>query len=1054
MTLPQMAIKRAVTFTMLYIMVLGFGLFSFSRLKLALYPDITFPMIAIITRYQGAGPFDMETTVTRPIEQAVVAVENVKTVTSRSSSGLSYVGLEFDWGTDMEAAQTHVQRALEWVGDVLPPDVTNPLVFAFDIRQMPILFMGVGSSTLDQAELRKLCIEQVSPRLERVEGVAAADIQGGLERQIRVEIDPRALASYGLPYDMVVNSLRAGNLQLPGGVMHDRRTAFSVRTLGEYQSLDEIRGTVLADRNGQVIHLDDVADVADAFKEREGETRIDAKPGLLITVRKQSDANVVQVVERVRKALPDIVKSVPGQLTITPIFDQAEFINMSISNLTSSAYAAFALTVLVLLIFLRNIRSSTVVAVAIPTSVVAAFFAMDMAGITLNVISMAGLALAIGMLVDNAIVVLENVFRHHELGEGPVEASENGTQEVGMAITASTLTTLAIFIPVLFVPGIAGVMFNDMVVTITIALSASLIVALTLVPLMASRMMKKEQRPPRTRPIRWLYDIFGGWLIWLDRHYTRWLRWSLAHRKTVILTAAAAFGASIMLIRVVGVEFMPKNDEGQVNVTIERAVGADLPATMKTMRLVEQYVQSNIPELVNVEVTAGSAGNIGSVFQGLNTNSGSVQIKLKPITQRSRSQFEIEDQLRKFLDTIPGITYAFQESHGMGSGADVAIKLFGNDLDRTGAIADRVVDAVKKIPGAVDVRSSLDRGAPELQIVLDRARLQEVGLTAGQVTNAVSNAVQGAIATRYREAGDEYDVFVRLAERYRQSPEQLDALMISAPSGVQVPLRQIADIRRESAPVSISREDQSRVVEVTLNTAGRDLGSVVSDINKALVKLDIPRDIIVAVGGTAEDQRESFNYLGLAILAGVALVYIVMASQFESFVDPLIILVTIPLAFIGVALALFITNTPLDIMGLIGMLVLVGVVVNNGIVMVDFINQLRRLHGMDLYPATIEGARARVRPVLMTALTTVFGMLPLALGLGESGETWAPLARAVMGGLTVATALTLVVVPVTYTLWESLAQRVRRLRQRLGTRPGSAPSDGELAPTEYPVAVK
>jgi hydrophobic/amphiphilic exporter-1 (mainly G- bacteria), HAE1 family len=1017
-TLPRLAVRRGVTFGMLFVMTIGFGIFSLSRLKLSLYPDITFPVIIVITQYSGAGPFDIETTITRPIEQAVASVENVKHVTSQSRKGMSFLVLEFDWGTDMEKAQTDVRRSLEWIEDAIPADAVNPLVFAFDPSQMPVIFFGLGSPILDQAQLRQLGVETLGPRLERINGVAAADVIGGLERQIRVDVNPHALASYGLPIDAIVGSLRGANIQIPGGLIRDGRTAFAVRTLGEYRSIDEIRNTVVTQRNGQTIRVADVALVEDSFREMQGDIRVNREPGLMIMIRKQSDANTVQVVERVMEQVPILEGSLPGQLTLTPIFDQAEWITQSLGNLSSTGMIAFILTALVLFMFLRSVRSSMVVAISIPVSVVFTFFVMDMAGVTLNIISMAGLALAVGMLVDNSIVVLENIYRHREMGYSPRDAADTGATQVGMAITASTLTTLAIFVPVLLVPGIAGVMFRDMVLAICFALFASLMVALTLIPLLASRLLTKEvARGGDKQPGR------------LEQVYLTIVDWSLSHRKTVIGSAVISFVGAIFLVGAVGVDFLPKADEGQIAFTMELKVGTDLPTTLRTVRRVEDYIANNIPEARNLYTTAGAEGTLGNAFRGLDTNSGAVQIRLKPRSERSRSQFDIQDQLRDYLDTIPGITYAFEEGGGMGgSQSDIEIKLFGDDLDRMEVVAEDIVRRVNDVPGAVDAQKSIKRGAPELRIELDRDRLQAIGLTAGQVTNTISQAIQGITSTVYREGGDEFDVFVRLGEQYRQSPSQVENLMIATPTGAQVPLRQIADVTREVGPVAVSREDQSRTVVVTANVSGRDLGSVVSDIRESLIGLIMPPEVTLEIGGTAEDQAESFKYLGLAIIAGIFLVYMVMASQFESLIDPLIILPTIPLSFVGAAIALFVTNTTLSLMAMIGMLVLVGIVVNNGIVLVDYTNQLRREKSLALIDAAREAGRVRMRPVLMTAMTTTVSMVPLAIGAGESGETWAPLARVVVGGLSMASVLTLIVVPVTYVTWERLAQRVHKWR--------------------------
>ncbi len=1028
MNLSGLAIRRGVTFAMIFVLVIGFGLFSLSRLPIDLYPDITFPVVLVMSRYTGASPYDIETVISRPLENALSSVEGVKAISSVSRKGISLVVLEFDWGYDMDVAENDVRRALDWTEDDWPDDATAPLVFVFDPSQIPIMFLGVSSAVLDQAELRTVTEEQVVPRLERIGGVAAADVMGGLERQIRIEVEPRALASYGLPVSAVVGALQSGNLQVPGGLVRDGRTAFSIETLGEFRSLAEIEDAVVTTRGGCPVHVKDVARVVDGFKELDGVARINGEPGLMLLVRKQSDANTVQVVRRVEQAIPDIEAAVPGQVRIATLFDQAEFIRKSISNLASSGVTAFLLTVLVLLVFLRNFRSMLIVAVAIPTSVIVTFFVLDMYGTTLNVISMAGLALAVGMLVDNSIVVLENIYRQRESGERRRAAAERGASQVGMAITASTLTTLAVFVPVLFVPGITGVMFRDMVIAVCVALASSLFVALALVPLLSAHLLTRP-RAARLGPIRWLQAVLEAGLGGLQRHYGRALQWSLRHRVRVVLATAAAFGGALLLLSSIGVDFFPKTDEGQFEINVERAVGTDLPNTLATFAQIERIIAATVPEATAVFTSVGSGGSLGAAYRGLDTNSGTVRVKLGPRQERRRSQFAIQDALRERLERIPGITFAFAQA-GMQSEADIAVKLFGHDFEVTGALAEELAERFRQIEGAVDVESSLKRGAPELQIALDRPRLQALGLTAGAVTTAVSNAVLGLTATQYREGGDEYGVFVRLAAAYRDAPEDLEQLPIALPAGGVVPLGQVARVTRDVGPVAIRREDQSRVVVVQLNVSGRDLGSIEQDVRAVLAQTNMPPDVLVEIGGAAEDRQESFTYLALAIAAGVALVYMVMAGQFESLVEPFIIMFTVPLAAIGVAVGLWATGTTLSLMAMIGMLVLVGIVVNNGIVLVDFMNQLRRHEGKDVFTAAYEGGIARLRPVLMTALTTIFGMLPLALGTGEGGEVWAPLARSVMSGLAAATLLTLILVPVIYTAFASLAARLRAYEDR------------------------
>lgn len=1047
MKLSSISIRRGITFTMIYVAAVGFGLFSLARLRLDLYPDITFPVVLVMSQYTGAGPFDIETVLTEPMEQTVASVEGLQRITSTSRAGLSLIVMEFDWGHDMDKAQTDVIRALEWVSDYLPDDATDPMVFAFDPSQMPIMFTGIGSPVLDQAELRRVATEHISPRIERIPGVATADVVGGLERQIRVQADPRALASYGLAISDVTHALRGGNLQVPGGMIKDGRTAFSVRTLGEFQSIDEIRSAIVTARGGQTIRVSDVAAVIDGYKELDGVARINQQPGLMCIVRKQSDANTVQVARAVEAALPDIARSVPGDVEIVTIFNQADFIDSAVGNLGSSGLTAFILTAVVLLVFLRNVRSMLIIATAIPASVIVTFFVLDMYGTTLNIISMAGLALAIGMLVDNSIVVLENIYRFREQGVPRHDAADRGTGQVAMAITASTLTTLAVFVPMLFVPGIAGVMFRDMVLAVCFALATSLFVAVTLIPLLSSRFLSRPGRP-RFFVFAWISAAIGSALDGIASTHARWLDRALAHRLWTVIIAATLFIGSFVLLGRVGFDFLPRTDQGEFQVSIERAVGTDLPSTLESFMQVERIVREEVPEARILYTNIGAGGGLGAIFGGQDTHSGNLRVKLTARTERARDQFQIQDALRQRLDEIPGITYTFGQGQGMRAGADIELRLFIDDLDAGRELANQLVRRIREVPGAVDVRSGLREGAPELRIQLDRPRLQAMGLTAGQVTNTVSQAIQGQTATRYRERGDEYDVFVRLADEYRQSPTHLDQIMVALPSGGSVPLRQVADVWRDVAPVAITRENQARMVMISAGVSGRDLGSVENDVMAIIEAMDLPADVIVEMGGAAEDRQESFYYLSLAILAGVALVYMVMASQFESFLAPLIILFTVPLSFVGAALALLITGTSLSLMAMIGLLVLVGIVVNNGIVLVDYTIQVHERENLDYLEAAREGGRVRMRPVLMTALTTAFGMLPLALGTGEGGETWAPLARVVMGGLLVAAAMTLIVVPVTYTIVMQLADRLRRWLSLGGHAPEFAGASPDVHPAE------
>jgi len=1024
MILSKTAIRRGITFTMIFLIVIGFGLFSLTRLKVDLFPDVTFPIIGIIAQYEGVGPYDIENLVTRPLEEAVASVENIETINSRSMSGTSILIIEFDWGTNMDQAEIDVRKNIDLVRDMLPEDVTEPITFAFDPSMQPIAFLGMTSDDLGQAELRRVAKEKIEPRIERIPGVATADAQGGLERQINVKVDPRELAAKGIDINQIVNAIRMENLQIPGGQIDEGMSEFSVRTYGEFQGVDDIRQVVVGHKKNATIHLDQIAEVTDGFKERNSYVLNNGKESVVMVVMKQSDANTVNATEAVLNAIPSLEDVAGADVKIEVIFDLADFIKKSISNLTNTALQAFLLAGLVLLFFLRNIRSAIIVAVSIPVSVIATFFVMDQAGVTLNIISMAGLALAIGMLVDNSIVVLENIFRHREEGEPIREAADEGTSEVSMAIIASTLTTLAVFVPILFVPGIAGVLFNDMAIAIVFSLSASLFVALTLIPLMASRMLTLEDMARKSKFITALTGWVTTSLRWLDDRYYSSLKYALGHKKTVIFSAVGLFVLSLGLFPIIGAEFMPDTDEGMVQLSVERAVGTNLEETRKTFEEVEQLVKNKVPEAENIYVNYGTGEGFSAIFGTASSNQGEIMVRLADQSKRDRSQFEIQDTLRSYFNKYPGVDMSFSQGGGnMFGGRDIEVVIKGYDLGIGRELATQVEEKMNSIAGLVDVQKSFDAGKPEYQVRFDRDRMTAFGLSTASVSRTISSFVGGTIATQFREAGDEYNVFVQLQEPFRDSRGDLENLFISTPTGLQVPLEQVASVYRDESPTTIEREDQERVVAVSANVSGRDLQSVTSDVENALRGMSFPGEFRWEIGGAAEDFQESFQALGLAILAAIALVYMVMASQFESFLDPFIILFTVPLAFIGVLWALFVTNTTLSVTALIGGMLLVGIVVNNGIVMIDYINQLREKHGYSLTEAVLEGGRRRLRPVLMTAVTTILAMLPLSFGVGASAETWSPMARSVIGGLAVSTVLTLVVIPTLYFTFETRLQK-------------------------------
>ncbi|MGQ9636401.1 MAG: efflux RND transporter permease subunit [Thermodesulfobacteriota bacterium] len=1011
MSLSGLAIKRGITFTMIYIFLVMFGLFGLSRLKIDLYPDISFPVIAIITTYTGVAPEDMETLITKPIEEAVATVEKIKHIRSLSKLGASLILAEFDWGIDLDKSEKDIRNNIDLIRGLLPDEADEPLIFQFDPQKMPILFMSV-SGPMGPAELRELCRKRIKPALERLEGVASVETAGGLKRQIQVEVDLSKLYAHGLSVDTLISIIRRENLQIPAGKLDEGEMEFSLRTLGEYTSVDQIANTVLGYRNGAPLYVKNVAQVIDGYEEITRIIRNNRKPGILLLVSKNSKANTVQVANRVITELPNVLRRLPEGVEAGVIFNQADFIKRSINNLSYTAVQAFLLTGLVLLFFLHNLRASWIVALSIPISILVTFVVLDLAGLTLNMMSMAGLALAVGMLVDNSIVVLENIYRHLREGKSRTEGAEYGASQVATAIIASTLTTIAVFFPVLFVPGIAGVLFNDMALTICFSLFCSLLVALTLIPLLSSRWLQSS--PPKNMFSKRISESIDKGIDTITHRYSRTLTWCLQNRKKTLIITFVIFGGSLLLIPKIGFDFFPKMDQNQFEIQIERAPGTSLTSTEMTFRKIEEVVSRIVPELKNQNTDIGVGETFGAFEKG--SYSGKIRINLIEKEKRKRSQMEIESALRKELEQIAGITFSIVQRHFLGEEGDLIIHLYGEDLGEARILSEKIKETVKGVAGTVDVQTSLERGRPELQIILDRDRISALGLSTSQVSQAVSTFIKGTRASMFRDRGEEYEILVRLGRKERERADILKELFITTPKGRPIPLSSLVGIQRTIAPTTILRRDQQRVTNISATVQGRSLGEVTREVEERLNRIEMSPDFSYEIGGSAQDMKTSFKWLGLAFCGASMIVYMVMASLFESLRAPFIIFLTIPLGMIGVIYILFLTGTPLSVVAFIGVIMLAGIVVNNSIVLVDYINQLRG-KGASLFEAIIEGGRTRLRPILMTSITTILALIPLSLGLGSGGEAWAPMARSVIGGLITSTLVTLFVIPVIYTFW-------------------------------------
>jgi len=1034
MNLFESAIKRAITYTMVFTAIGVFGIVSLLRLKPELLPDITFPTVAVIVRYSGVGPEDIETLIVRPVEESVATINRVKEIRSTCREGIGTTIIDFEWGTDMDVAVSDIRERVSFVKRFFPEDAEEPMVFKFDPSMMPILFVGL-SGDLSPAQMREIAEDKVEPRLERIDGVAMADTHGGLEREIQVRLDRRRMEAFGLSIEKVVNAVRDENLNLPGGDIKEKRNEYLIRTLGEFRSVEEIGNIVVSTRGTTPIYLRDVAVVEDSFKEKEREMRLNGKPSVLIFVQKRTRANTVETANKVRKEIGRLNRELPRGVRLEILMDQSEFIKKSIGNLSNVAVLGGILAVLVLFFFLRSLRTTMIIALSIPFSIIACFVALYFAGLTLNMMSLGGLALAVGLLVDNSIVVLENIFRHREKGEPAKEGAIWGTREVAMPIIASTLTTIAVFLPIFFVPGIAGVLFREQALTVTLSLTVSLFVALTLVPLLASRLIVIRANNPSGKMTSKIYQMVSSWLNWLDNRYQKLLNWSLDHRRLTIIGVGGLFLTSLILVwplRLVGTEFMPKMDQGRIEINLELPVGSRLEATEEVVKRVENIVQSNTPELEYVRSRIGTGMGFGGGRAGAHT--AQVALELVDLKERKRSQWQIMAMLRKKLRNIPGVRMNLGGGRGsrmiMGlAGSPISVEIYGYDFEKAKALSEQVKEIVQNTPGAVDVETDFEEAKPEFQIYVDRKRAASLGLNVSSIAHTIQDNIYGKVATQFRQRGEEYPILVRLQQSDRKDIEDIKNIPIFISQGKRIPLGTLAEIEPARGPVTIHRKMQERVITVSADYEGRDLGTVIRDISGKLKNIVLPQDFSTVMAGEAKEQRESFMWLGIALLGAIFLVYMVMASQFESLLDPFVIMFTFPLAIIGVIWLFFLSHTTFNIIAFIGVIVLSGIVVNNGIVLVDYINLLRA-RGLGLRQAIVQGGRTRLRPVLMTALTTILAMTPMALGIGEGAELRFPLARAIVGGLAVATFFTLVFIPVFYATFETRIARRREIRSK------------------------
>ncbi len=1020
MKISTFAVHRPIFTIMVVLIVILLGIISLLRLPIDLMPDISYPTLSISCSYENAGPEEIEELITRPIEQAMSAVPGVEEVSSVSVEGQSSVRVTFSWGTDLDAAANDIRDRLDRVVQRLPEEVDRPTLRKFDLASFPILILG-ASSNLDPVQTRRILEDEVKYRLERIPGVAAVDIWGGLEREIHVNLDPAKINALSIPLDRILTSVREGNVNIPAGNIEQGNFEITVRTPGEYTDLKQLEDTVVAIRQGVPIQLREIAVVEDSWQKITRIVRVNGQPGIRLSVSKQSGKNTVEVARGALKELENINRDIP-QIKIIPIVDTSDYIQRSIKNVGSSAIFGGILAIITLLIFLRNFRSTVIIATAIPVSIIATFALLYFGGFTLNIMTLGGLALGIGMLVDNAIVVLENIFRIRESGEPLERAAIDGTEEVTSAIIASTLTTMVVFLPLVFIRGMSGVMFKQLSIVVAFSLLCSLGAARTLVPMLAVRVLPSDSSDKTRKQSlgRRVFEISGRFFQRLEDNYKKLLHISLNHRVTVILIAVFIMASSLLLIPYIGAELMPSTDEGEVRVDCEMQVGTRLDLLDEKIRIIEQIINDSVPEIENVVLSIGGGG-----WRGSGGHTGNIRIALKPQSQRIRSSEQIAADLRKKLSNIPGMTIRTRAGQGlfilrMGtSGNDrIQIEVRGHDLQTADALAMQVKDLVESVEGITDTRISRESGSPEELILIDRQKAADMNLSVSKIANALQTILSGTRAGYYRQAGDEYTILVKLRDAEQMDMSEILDLTLVNTDGRPVVLKNVVSVEPQSGPVRIERIDQERNVTISADISDRKMSSILSDIRKLLYTIPVPRDFTIGIGGDYEEQQKSFHELLLSCVLALVLVYMVMACQYESLRDPFVVMFSVPLAAIGVILMLFLTGTTFNVQSFIGAIMLGGIVVNNAILLVDHTNLLRRKASMPIREAIEEAGRRRLRPILMTATTTIFGLVPLALGLGEGGEAQAPMARVVIGGLLSSTFITLVFVPVVYSIFE------------------------------------
>ena len=1062
MSLPEFGVRRPVTNLMIFSGIIVIALYSLTNLGVDLMPEIEPPAITVISVYPGANPEDVETKVTEPLENQLATTPGLDKIYARCLEGLSLITLKFNWGTNLDEASNDIRdridRAKKYLPDI-PDEMDEPSIFKFNTAMIPILFIGF-SADRSYPDLYDIIDKRIVDELKQIPGVGTVQLQGGLQRQINIWINRKRLEAYGFSILDIEDILKKENFTQPAGSIKYGFTDYLVRVPGEFATPAEINSVILGQRKGNLIYLKDVAHVEDGFKEVTSDVRINRNPGLMMIIQKQIGSNSVEVSDRVKKRLAALTGNLPADVKMTIIMDTSGDIINSLNSLKKTVWQGGLFVIIVVWFFLRRFIPSLIIALTIPFSLLISFIYLFLSGRTINIVSLSSLTIAIGMVVDNAIVIVDNVYRHMERGRRPREAAIFGTSEMFLSVAASTATTVVVFLPMLFISGIVGIWFGELAITITVTLVASLFTAATFSPMLCSKLMQVSPRSMvHSRPsdetamdhrpsamdtraptglLNRFYEISERWFTSWESRYSRALAWCLAHRRFALGGFTAMFLGSLLLIPFVGYEFAPEDDQGDIRATLQLPLGTRIEETEKVGRRVEEIFYRQIPELRSIYVRSGLSSEIGAIFGDVSgSNVITVGVKCVPKTERKRPIKEITNTVRAEVEKVPGIIKTnFTIGNPIGraisgtGGKEIQVEVIGHSFADTNAVAEQIKAVMEKVPGAVDVSISRELKRPELRIEINREKAAALGLNMRTVADTIKTYIEGTSATRYRESGDTYDIYVRLDEPSRSTREDIEGLVVVSPfTQKQIKLASIARIYETAGPLEIERKNRERVLRVECNTFNRSTGKVSDDILAGMKKIVLPAGVTLNFGGQAEEQSEAFLSLTYLLILGTLLVYMVMAAQFESLLDPFVIMFAIPFTFTGAILAFVLTGTYLNVMSFLALVMLMGIVVNNAIVLVSYIIILRA-RGHSMVEAITTAGKDRLRPVLSTTVTTLAGLLPLALSRGEGSETWQPLGITMIGGLTVSTLITMLFVPTLYAVFETHLKKRDEKRKR------------------------